>query len=69
MFTPRDFQLRISRRRTNQKTSRSPVFAIGSAPVLQNPIRPTQLPEAGAHSLELWTACFEQSLNDPLNSF
>ena len=35
MFTPRDFQLRISRRRTNQKTSRSPVFAIGSAPVLQ----------------------------------
>jgi hypothetical protein len=32
MFTPRDSQLRISRRRTNQKTSRSPVFAIGRRP-------------------------------------
>ena len=37
MFTPRDFQLRISRRRTNQKTSRSPVFAIRRRPGFARP--------------------------------
>jgi hypothetical protein len=30
-----------------------PFSQSGEAPVLQDPIRPTQLPEAGAHSLEL----------------
>jgi len=37
MFTPRDLQLRISRRRTNQKTTRSPVFTIGRRPGFARP--------------------------------
>ena len=56
MFTPRDLQLRISRRRTNQKLPALPFSQSGDAPVLQDPIRPTQLPEAGAHERELCAA-------------
>jgi hypothetical protein len=65
MFTPRDFQLRISGAGQIKKIPALPFSQSGDAPVSEDLIRPTQLPEAGAHQLEPWTACFEQSLNDP----
>jgi|HubBroStandDraft_4_1064222.scaffolds.fasta_scaffold30742_3 hypothetical protein len=57
MFTPRDFQLRISRRRTNQKHFLLSRFRNRETPrFCKTRIRPTQLPEAGAHERELCAA-------------
>jgi hypothetical protein len=47
MFTPRDLQLRNLK--APDKSKNSPLSQSGDAPALQDPVRPTQLPEAGAH--------------------
>ena len=65
MFTPRDFQLRISRRRTNQKTSRSPVFAIGRRPGFARPDKTDTVTRSWRSLVGTVDGLFVQSLNDP----
>ena len=66
MFTPRDFQLRISRRRTNQKNFPLSRFRNRETPRFCK----TRYDRHSYQKLALtgWNrgrTCFEQSLNDP----